>query len=289
VGILRVNLALLIGLCLPACFNAEIGVNVQCGPGDGCPTGFECNADKVCVPLSGDVIDAAGIDAIVLTIDAGGQDAAPADAFVPDADIPPDAYVPQSETLTQSNSLENATDLTLACRAAADNDENRPFQLLRKFDLSNRTRTTQIDVFSTGVLLATAPVEQSVTANLYTMDDPGGALVYDNLTVIDTATVAVADHALPAEPEEFFLDIDMNAQVPAGSVLVAELVVPTGEGTTNVFRAGFNQLGEVPAISTYFAATTCGYAEPTPATQVADDLGAPDIEPMWVMKLEGEY
>jgi hypothetical protein len=137
---------------------------------------------------------------------------------------------------------------------------------LRHFTLDDYAIIGDLEVtavsFGVESVLDTKPPR--LTVNLYTMLDPGGLLVYDNLDLIGTADAQVSNQFMK------IVQVPVSGTAPAGSTLVVEVEVPD-------LRPGGVFLGANPDGQTapsYLRAEACGIPEPAPTAE----LGFPKMQ-----------
>lgn len=176
----------------------------------------------------------------------------------------PDASGPTPVTLTHSEDPASVTAAnSVACvQQETDADGNtapvfhQENSYYRVFDLDalGVTRDLAIDKVSFGIESSNsgAANQQMVEVKLHTLD---GAFETANLTELATAQILVSDQ------NQQILEVDIAATAPAGSVLVAELLTPSGDPDRLLF-IGSNAAGQTGP--TYLRAPNC------------DDDGNPD-------------
>lgn len=176
---------------------------------------------------------------------------------------PPDADTgggPVTITHSSSMSLEGSTGVS--CQSDFGNKRNSWYRL---FDLPAMGITGQVDVTQVTIGVQEASSfngDQPVTVKLHRLQ---GAFVIANLTELGRAKIDVPDEELQLH------DIPLSAAVPAGSTLVAEILVPNGEIDGNYFFPGANNDGQTGPT---YVRSECGDANQP--TDIAT-LGFPDF------------
>lgn len=129
---------------------------------------------------------------------------------------------------------------------------------LRVYTLSDFGVQNDLTIDSVQIGIGFVEISQDVTINLYSLS---GALQYANMTLLSSETIN-----LPAMFNTL-VNIPISATAPAGSTLVAELVIPNNPG--NAFIAGYNAGNQTGA--SYYASDACGYTEPTSLAAIGLD------------------
>jgi hypothetical protein len=168
-------------------------------------------------------------------------------------------------TLTQSESPTIVAGSSVAC-SPNHGVSTTASGYLRHFTLDDYAIIGDLEVtavsFGVESVLNTKPPR--LTVNLYTMVDPGGLLVYDNLSRIGTADAPVTNQFMT------IVQVPVSGTAPAGSTLVVEVEVPD-------LRPGGVFLGANPDGQTapsYLRAEACGVPEPAPTAE----LGFPKMQ-----------
>lgn len=189
------------------------------------------------------------VDAAPVPPDAGAIGDA---AVAPDATpVPPDAGLGTLVTLKHASSLTVQLADCLSCmnntvpQTHADNSwflvlDLAAAGIVGDFQVARVQVGVQESIGATG----TQPAE----INLYTL--PAGAeLVRANLQFVATRA-----HDVPNLELEV-MDMPISASIPAGSTLVAEIYVPDGEFSRDLFKMGCNRLGSTGP--SYIEAPSC--------------------------------
>lgn len=181
--------------------------------------------------------------------------------------VEPELPEPPAGTLTLTHS-ESPTIVAGSSVACSPNRGVRTTSsgYLRHFTLDDYAIRSDFEVaavsFGVESVLNTRPPE--LTVNLYTMVDPDGLLVYDNLDRIGRARMEVGNQSMT------IVQVPVSGTAPAGSTLVVEIEVPD-------VKPGGVFLGANPAGQTagsYLRADACGIPEPAPTAE----LGFPDMQ-----------
>lgn len=137
---------------------------------------------------------------------------------------------------------------------------------LRHFTLDDYAILGDFDVTSVsfGVESVLSITRPRLAINLYTMVDPDGLLVYDNLHLIGTADARVRNQLMS------IVQVPVDGTVPAGSTLVVEVEVP--DLLLGGVFLGANPAGQTAA--SYLRAQACGVPEPASTAE----LGFPDMQ-----------
>lgn len=181
--------------------------------------------------------------------------------------VEPELPEPPAGTLTLTHS-ESPTIVAGSSVACSPNRGIRTTAsgYLRHFTLDDYAILGDFEVaaVSFGVESALNTRPPRVTVNLYTMVDPDGLLVYDNLNRIGRAHTEVGNQFMT------IVQVPVSGTAPAGSTLVVEVEVPD-------VKPGGVFLGANPAGQTarsYLRAGACGIPEPAPTAE----LGFPDMQ-----------
>ena len=215
--------------------------------------------------------------------DGGGDDdpdAAdiPGDPDARDIDAPPNPPIdamPVPVTLTHSTSTTIVAANSVACATGDPPQFTVANSFYRSFDLTGQGvpgqfTATRVDV---GIEEAeTVAGQQTITVRLYTAAGmfPGGAL-----TQLHTQDVVVTDQTLTILP----VTLSSPVVVPAGSILVLEVLSQEHTTAGNFFFAGSNAAGQTAP--SYIAAAGCEIT--TPVTFA--DVGFPNVH--LVMSVSG--
>jgi BACON domain-containing protein len=135
---------------------------------------------------------------------------------------------------------------------------------LRHFTLDDFGITGELDVTSVSFGVESLGGASQLTVNLYTMVDPGGLLVYENLALIGSATANAGKQTMT------IVEVPVTGTAPAGSTLVVEVAAP--DTSRGGFFIGANPGGQTAG--SYLRAAACGI--PQPASTSA--LGAPGMQ-----------
>src|SRR5690606_28802210 len=206
---------------------------------------------------------------------AGGPDAAPARGgatLAPDrsaaaADRPAVTVPPRSSdrtaartpdqdgpvrTLTHSLSQAVVGGAAIACSPdqGVTTTENA---FLRTFTLTDFDITGGFDVQEVEFGVEQLSVATALTVNLYTLVDPDGELVDDNLELVGSATQTVQPRVLSR------VTVPVTGHADAGSTLVVEVAAPDLSGVGG-FWPGANGAGQTAP--SYFRSDSCGFPEP---------------------------
>jgi len=158
-----------------------------------------------------------------------------------------------SITITHSTSQVITTGNSVSCNAGglhAENSYYRVFDLDTDFGIVNTFDVTAVQY---GIETATGSGgTQPVSVKLYTLN---GVLNTANLTPIGNTTDNV-----PNQTGTIFTSL-VNGSVPAGGVLVVEILTPDGQTAGNSFFIGSNAAGQTDP--GYLRAPDCGVAQPT--------------------------
>jgi subtilisin family serine protease len=125
---------------------------------------------------------------------------------------------------------------------------------LRHFVLDDFDITSDFAVSEISFAIEELGIAQTVTVNLFTMDDPDGPFEYGNFTEIGTADVSLAPQAMT------MVTVPVTGTAPAGSTLVVEVDVPDMSGA-GAFFIGSNPNGQTAP--SYLRSASCGLPEPT--------------------------
>lgn len=158
------------------------------------------------------------------------------------------------DTVLLKHNLSEEVSLSFDC------DSETSTSHLRVFDLNEFGVNSSIFVNSVDIGIGFVNTNASVTIRLYTLQ---GELTYGNMTLI-----ASEDVVLPNIFNDIY-NVPISATLPAGSVLVAELVTGGGVGST---IAGYN-IDEGQTAPSYIYNSYCGLDNPTDLTE----LGQGDI------------
>ena len=102
----------------------------------------------------------------------------------------------------------------------------------------------------------------NLTVNVYSIGStPTGAFNYADLTLLATGTQAFGPSGAALG------NMPMTGTIPAGTVVVLELIAPNGS-FTNGFVPGYNNAGVAAGGDTWLASTFCGVPNPTPIGNV---------------------
>ena len=194
-------------------------------------------------------------------------------AASPDADVGP-----MPLNLTQSTSMAITADNSVAC-FNGEVGYTLEASYYRVFDLPQLgiSDAITIDALSIGIENAVggAGASQPAKVVLHSLSQPpsGGVFLVANLTTLASADIQVADQATAV------LEVPLAANVPAGTRLVAELLVPDGSADGNLLFPGSNAAGE--SGPTYVRDGCGGADDPIEMTQL-------DVTNMhWVLSLSG--
>jgi len=197
--------------------------------------------------------------------DPGAPDARPhIDAAPePDAAPVPDA-MPGSKTLSETTSGTIANDTSLAC-PSGENSYYRAFKL-SDFGIANAFTVSRVDF---GVEFAESNSSQAVTIKIYSYTGAygGNNLTTADMTLLGNTTVQVPNinSINPFTGEEDgkgqTLTANVSGTVPAGGILVVEVLVPDPGSSGNSFYVGANTAGETEP--GYIRAPKCSNSTPT--------------------------
>lgn len=183
------------------------------------------------------------------------------DVMAPSPDAPVlDAPELLEVTLSQSSSMAIMSATSVGCATAGSSRENSYYRVFRLAD-HQITSTFTARQISFGVQDAAGA--QVVHVKLHTLV---GALATDHLTTISTADVSITSAATGQVVSTSL----SPAAVPAGSTLVAEILVPDAQGAGTTFLLGANTAAETAP--GYIRSPACGSA--TPASFAS--IGFPD-------------
>lgn len=159
-------------------------------------------------------------------------------------------------TISHSNSQTVQSQNSVACRDQdtglhAANSYVRIFDLANDFNINSEFNVTAVEF---GVESAEgAGGNQPVSVNLYLLED-------NTLMPIGMADVNLSDQALT------IASVPVNGTVPAGSVLVVEVLTPNGQNEGNSFLIGSNSAGE--SDPSYIYAPDCNVNSVTPLSNI---------------------
>ena len=210
--------------------------------------------------------------------DSGGGGSPEADA----APSTPDA-ARQDVSLSQSDILDIVGDNSVACGDKNTIAENSYY---RVFDLGalGVNGPFQVDTVTFGVQEATSPdgSGRPATVKIHTLD---GALQVDNLTEVVSQPTVIQELA-PDPPGEIggrMHEVDVDATVPAGSIMVVE-VAHDDLGEDEFLLIGSNRAKQQGP--TFVRSPFCGQGEPTDVDTLEDEEGNPVVM-HWVMVVDG--
>ncbi|MPZ26603.1 MAG: hypothetical protein GEV12_09115 [Micromonosporaceae bacterium] len=178
----------------------------------------------------------------------------------PELPTPPEGTL----TLTHSETPAIVAGSSVACSGTHGGVLTTASGYLRHFTLDDYAILGDLDVTAVSFGVEGALGVADVTVNLYSMVDPAGLLVYDNLDLIGTAGTTISDQRMT------MVEVPVSGTVPAGSTLVVEVATP------DLRRGGFF-LGANPDGQTapsYLRAEDCGIPEPASTTE----LGFPQMQ-----------
>ena len=155
-------------------------------------------------------------------------------------------------TLTHSQSQAVVGGVAVACSPdqGFTTTENA---FLRTFTLTDFDITGGFDVQEVEFGVESLTVAASLTVNLYTLVDPEGQLVDDNLRPIGSATRVVQPRTLSR------VTVPVTGHAEAGSTLVVEVAAPDLSGVGG-FWPGANGAGQTAP--SYFRSASCGFPQP---------------------------
>lgn len=231
-----------------------------------------------------------GEDGVGTTPDAGGGGGADEDGGgggePPLADAAPgspDAAPLIDQSLTQSDSLDIVGDNSVACGDKLTIAANSYY---RVFDLAalGVAGPLQVQTVTFGVQEATSPdgSGRPATVKIHTLE---GALQVDNLTEVVSQPTVIQELA-PDPPGEIggrMHEVDVDATVPAGSVMVVE-VAHDDLGEDEFLLIGSNRANQQGP--TFVRSPFCGQGEPTDVDTLEDEENNPVVM-HWVMVVEG--
>ncbi len=202
---------------------------------------------------------------------------ASADAAPPlisfDADLGPQDIHLQA---TASNVIE--ADNTVYCRVQVEGNPHSENHYYRTYSLPDLGISGDLIVTSVDVGIQEARTvggTQPISVNLHTLQ---GEFLLANLTNLSTTAVTVSDQVLtllPVPVEEVV--------VPADSILVVEVAMPSGEADGNLFLIGSNKGAEAQASFIVAPSTGCDIINPTAVSL----LGIPDLLMAVVLNVNG--
>lgn len=211
-----------------------------------------------------------------------GEDQQDAGPLGEDAASQPDADPgPTPATLSQTTSTDITDNNAIACLHSVNGTPvyHNPNQYFRVFDLAAEgiDGDFEVDKVTLGIENADPGGAQSQTieVKLHTLD---GSFVIANLTQLASTQVSVDSQSLT------MLDVDLQATVPAGSKLVAEVFTPTGD-PDRFFIMGSNAAGE--SAPGFIRAPLCGFDEPIDISTI-DVNGSPSTMDM-ILQVHGVY
>ncbi len=211
-------------------------------------------------------------------------------AFSPDADIEentsPDAAPPiislDAGSLdvqlqaTASNVIE--AENSIYCRVNVEGNPHSENHYYRTYSFADSGITGDLLVTNVDVGIQEARSTagtQPISVKLHTLQGP---LLLANLTTLHTEAVTVSDQSLAL----LSVPID-QVRIPAGSLLVVEVALASGEAGGNLFLIGSNKGAE--AQPSYIVAPTagCDITDPTAVSL----LGIPDLLMAVVLNVQG--
>ncbi|MER2600301.1 MAG: carboxypeptidase regulatory-like domain-containing protein [Caldilineales bacterium] len=162
-----------------------------------------------------------------------------------------------TRTITQSQSQSITNDNSVACLNSAGYHTDNAY--LRRFRLSDYGISGAFNVsnveFGVEYAQAGSGSSQPMRLRIYRLSNPSGSMTYGNMSLIATVNFNLPNQSLSR------YSVPITANVPAGSVLVAEVFSPSGQAASNRFFIGSNSGGETAP--SYLAAAGCGLSEPT--------------------------
>ncbi len=184
------------------------------------------------------------------------------------------AFATQAQViLTQSVDPVNVTDGGVACwDSTGGTFSNNSFY--RAYVLDDFGVTGDFVITEVQYGQGSADEGKQIFVNIYTADT-------DDLAVATLSFVATGSHTSTAADDLSLVTVEVDATIPAGSIVVFEVNAPdSGTNTGETFFPGINNAGEND--DSYLAALDCAITEPTPATAI----GFPDNQ--YVMNVIGD-
>lgn len=173
-------------------------------------------------------------------------------------------------TITHSLSTEILPKNSVAC---ADNATGftRVNRFLRVFELADFGLEHGLEVSEVMFGVQRLEPAADIVVNLYTVE---GALSFVNFTRLATQTVSLSPQ------QGTLVTVPIQASVPAGSILVMEVVPPDMAGLSGAYFPGSNNAGQTAP--SYTAAPSCGAPDPV----TFESIGFPDLH--LVMTVSGQ-
>jgi len=167
-------------------------------------------------------------------------------------------------SLTTNNDFNAAVTNSVACGGGG-------YQTLLAYDLPAMGVTTDLFIESVDFGIFQIFGNVGLTVNVYSIASaPGETFNYADLTLLGTGTQNFGGQG------NGFGNIPVSGTIPAGTVVVLELVAPNGS-FTNGFVPGYNNLGLTSGVS-YLASNFCNVPNPQAIGQVL--AGFPDVAAM---------